>query len=87
MHSFSVIFNQGAMSGICFVTIETIIRVWLVFGEENATQLDVSRPIHNMRLRLRFTFIFAAKIPHHSIDNNVNIFVQTQTQKHSVNGP
>ena len=38
-----------------------------------------------MRLRLRFTLIFAAKIYHHSIDNNIIIFTQTQT--HSVNGP
>ena len=36
-----------------------------------------------MHLRLRFTIIFAAKISHHSIDNNVKIFMQM----HSVNGP
>ena len=35
-------------------------------------------------MRLRFTLIFAAKISHHSIDNNVKIFTQTQT--HIVNG-
>ena len=38
-----------------------------------------------MRLLSRFTLIFAAKIPHHSIDNNVKIFRQTQT--HNVNEP
>ena len=37
-----------------------------------------------MRLRLRFTLIFAAKISHHSIDNSDKF---TQTQMHSVNGP
>ena len=40
-----------------------------------------------MRQRLRFTLIFAARISHHSIDNNVKFFTQTQTQAHSVNGP
>ena len=43
------------------------------------------RLVYTMRMRLRFTLIFAAKISHHSIDNNVNIF--TQRQMHSVNGP
>ena len=40
-----------------------------------------------MRLHLHCTLIFAAKISHHSIDNNVKIFTQTQIQTHSVNGP
>ena len=38
-----------------------------------------------MRVRLRFTFIFAAKISHPSIDNNVKLFTLTHT--HSVNEP
>ena len=42
------------------------------------------RPVHTVRLHLRFTLIFAAKISRHSIDNNVKMLTQTQTQ--SVNG-
>ena len=38
-----------------------------------------------MRVRLRFTLIYAARIFYHSIYNNVKMFTQTQT--HSVNGP
>ena len=30
-------------------------------------------------MRLRFTMIFAARISYHSIDNNVKMFMQTQT--------
>ena len=35
------------------------------------------RTAYNMRVRLRFTLIFAARISHHSIDNNVKMFTQT----------
>ena len=40
-------------------------------------------PVSIMHLSLRFSLIFAAKVLHQSIDNNVKIF--TRTQAHNVN--
>ena len=46
--------------------------------------LHLLKPVYSMRLRLRFTLIYAARSSHNSIDSNVKMFTQTQMCKRAI---